>query len=180
MTGLYLWMNSPENASITYYEISIDRRPWWLSSKNPAANAEDTGLMPGPGRPRMLQSELNHNGRVCALELWDCKYRALRLQPLEPVRPGACAQQLEAQQREWDACARQPEQRPLSATRGKPAQQQRPSTADKYIQIKKSCRALGWLSLLQRVSEYFHVTYNCLSTHNFTNQISHAIFLSIF
>ena len=96
MTG----MNSPENASIIYYEIAIDRRPWWLSSKNPAANAEDTGLIPGPGRPRKLQSELNHNGRVCALELWDCKYRALGLQPLEPVRPRACAQQLEAQQRE--------------------------------------------------------------------------------
>ena len=99
-TGLYLWMNSPENASITYYQISIDRLPWWLSSKNPAANAEDTGLIPGPGRSLMLQSKLNHNYRVCALELWNCNYRALEPQPLQPVCPGACARQQEKQPRE--------------------------------------------------------------------------------
>ena len=74
ITGLYLWMNSPENASIIYYQISIDRLPWWLSSKNPPANAADTGLIPGLGRSHMLQSKLNHNYSVCALELWNCNH----------------------------------------------------------------------------------------------------------
>ena len=30
--------------------------PWWRSVENPPANAEDTGLSPGPGRSRMSWS----------------------------------------------------------------------------------------------------------------------------
>ena len=30
--------------------------PWWLSSKDPAANAGDMGSIPDPGRLHMLQS----------------------------------------------------------------------------------------------------------------------------
>ena len=33
------------------------RLPWWLGGKDLPANAGDTGPIPGPGRPHMLQSD---------------------------------------------------------------------------------------------------------------------------
>ena len=57
----------------------------------------------------MLQSKLNHNYRVCALELWNCNYQALEPQPLKPMCPGACARQQEKQPWEWEARALRPE-----------------------------------------------------------------------
>ena len=41
--------------------------PYFLVVKNPPANAEDTSLIPGPGRPHMLRP-CTTTSEACALE----------------------------------------------------------------------------------------------------------------
>ena len=95
-----------------------------MVDKNPSADAGDTSVIPGQGRPHTPQST-----QARAPQLLSLCSRAWEPHLLKPAHPRACALQ-QGKPTQWEACSTAARVQPvLTATRERPARQQRPNTA---------------------------------------------------
>ena len=75
-----------ESSKSTILKTLIEGFPGSLMVKNPPANAEDTGLIPGLGRSPMLQGSQTHGPQPLSLRsrAWEPYYWAHMSQLLSP------------------------------------------------------------------------------------------------
>ena len=124
--------------------------PWWLHGKESSWNAGDVSSIPEAGRCHMQQGNHAREPQLLSLcprarepQLW--RPHGTATTACTPWSRSCSAREATALRR---LCATPREGPRLAATRGKPAQQRKPSTAiNKQIQFKRKCHAnyaTGW------------------------------------